>query len=85
MTHLPSLITPWARLWGIPDLPDHVQVSFSARLRRSLGRCRPATGRITLHPGLRDAAPSAPRRPLHFEHRCPVCHSVRLARRPVRH
>src|SRR5688572_26362964 len=43
----------WARLWGIPELGDRLQVNFSTRLRRSLGRCRPCEGRITLRADLR--------------------------------
>lgn len=43
-----SLIAPWAAEWGIPDLTDDVVVAFSSRLKVSLGRCNPATGRISL-------------------------------------
>ncbi|MBX6363591.1 MAG: SprT-like domain-containing protein [Gemmatimonadetes bacterium] len=158
---LRALLTAWAAAWGDAGLTDAVAISFSPRLRRSLGRCRPATGRITLRADLRDgpaarlaevlcheaahvavhrrhgraarphgpewralveaagyeprrlgvdapndragaptrsaaaepvralgtpptAAPPAPRRRYRYEHRCPVCHTVRWARRPVR-
>jgi 8-oxo-dGTP pyrophosphatase MutT (NUDIX family)/predicted SprT family Zn-dependent metalloprotease len=43
----------WGRIWGVPDLADVTTVAFSTRLRRSLGRCRPASGRITLHAALK--------------------------------
>lgn len=134
------LIRTWAHLWRVAGLETQVTVAFSQRLRRSLGRCAPAAGRVVLHPSLRDAEPSrldevlchevahvaayrlygravrphgpewrqlvelagyhaAVRAPgparlqrhtptrqatLSYEHRCPVCHSARLARRPVR-
>ncbi|MCP3980292.1 MAG: SprT family zinc-dependent metalloprotease [bacterium] len=45
----------WADVWGVPDLPDRLRVEYAPRLRRSLGRCTPATGHIRLHPALRDA------------------------------
>ena len=38
----------WARLWGVPDLPDTVTVEFSRRFRTSLALCWPAEGRIRL-------------------------------------
>ncbi|HET8656834.1 MAG TPA: SprT family zinc-dependent metalloprotease [Longimicrobiaceae bacterium] len=154
-----ALIARWAGAWGVPDLERDVSVSFSSRLTRSLGRCRPSAGRITLRSDLRlgsrdrlaevlchevahvaafrlfgpGAAPhgpewqgllaqvgfeprvrtteptssrarvriagqqllpggspaparvplSEPTRILPYEHRCPVCQSVRFARRPV--
>lgn len=142
-TGLRRLLASWATLWDTPGLEDDLTVAFSARLTRSLGRCRPATGRITLRAELRGGPPErlaevlcheaahvavfqkhgrearphgpewralvaaagfeprtgargestsaameatdespTPRR-LAYEHRCPVCHTVRLARRPV--
>lgn len=139
---LRSLVASWAELWETPGLEDAVAVTFSHRLRRSLGRCRPAAGRVTLSADLRDgpaerlaevlchevahvavyhkygraarphgpewrrlvaatgheprvrevaselgsgmptASPHPPAR-LAYEHRCPVCQTVRFARRPV--
>lgn len=49
------LLESWGRLWGVPDLASRVRVRFEPRLRRSLGRCRPADGRIALHPDLRES------------------------------
>jgi predicted SprT family Zn-dependent metalloprotease len=135
---LTAVITRWATLWGVPGISRRIEVIFSDRLRRSLGRCVPAKGIVRLNarlqlvpallvevlchevahvaayelhgqrcrphgrewkalmrtagfePSVRarptDIAP-APRPPSHraltFEHRCPVCQAVRLARRPV--
>jgi predicted SprT family Zn-dependent metalloprotease len=139
-THrLRELITTWGKLWGLPELERTVALTFSRRLKRSLGRCRPATGRIAIQARLADDDPEllaevlcheaahiaayqlfdsvddphgerwrelvrragyepsarhttqvdAPAmaagtigRYTH-EHRCPVCHSVRYARRSV--
>jgi predicted SprT family Zn-dependent metalloprotease len=134
-----ALIDRWGAEWGLPDLASSVYVTFSSRLKRSIGRCRPATGRITLHKDLlvadperlaevlchevghvaafqlfgsgtaphgpewrelvervgfqpstrtRESVPaplisSSPSTILPYEHRCPVCQSVRFARRPV--
>lgn len=50
-----NLIRKWAAVWGLPGLEGAVAVSFDARIRRSLGRCAPEQGRITLHPALRGA------------------------------
>lgn len=47
-------ISEWAGAWGTPQLPGHIRVGFSTRLRRSLGRCLPKTGEIRLHGALRD-------------------------------
>lgn len=136
---LRSLIGRWGAAWGLPDLENHVLVSFSGRLTKSLGRCRPSSGQVTLRADLKqassdrlaevlchevahvaafqlfgpEAAPHGPewrqlvvsagyppevrarevipsRSPalqrsstLPYEHRCPVCQSVRYARRPV--
>lgn len=141
-TRLERLIRPWAMRWGLPGLEHGVTVSFDPRIRRSLGRCSPGRGRITLHPALRTAppkrlaevlchevahvaafalfgptvrphgaewaalvsqagyAPATRAKPIseahrksvravrasraEYEHRCPVCQSVRFARRAVR-
>lgn len=47
----------WAELWRLPGLEDSVSIAFSSRLRRTLGRCRPAMGRITLSQDLQDQPP----------------------------
>ena len=129
----------WGATWGLPDLVSDVSVSFNPRLTKSLGRCQPSTGRITLRADLQHAdadrlaevlchevahvaafqlfgpaatphgpewqqlvasagflprsraseasvVPSRARTPfglLPYEHRCPVCQTVRYARRPV--
>jgi superfamily II DNA or RNA helicase/diadenosine tetraphosphate (Ap4A) HIT family hydrolase len=52
-TDLSGAIAAWGALWGLPGLEGQVQVEFSPRLRVSLGRARPDSGRITLHEGLR--------------------------------
>jgi DNA mismatch endonuclease (patch repair protein) len=52
-----ALVARWGALWGVPDLEQGVSVSFSTRLRRSLGRCRPSTGRVTLRADLRHGDP----------------------------
>jgi predicted SprT family Zn-dependent metalloprotease len=138
-----ALMRPWAISWGLPGLEEGVRVSFNPRLRRSIGRCKPDAGEVSLHPSLADApraslatvlchelahiaafqlygavvrphgdewttlvtmvghrpttavrastlgiqATNAPRatRPTRrrYVHRCPVCHSTRLAGRPV--
>jgi predicted SprT family Zn-dependent metalloprotease len=136
---LRGLIDLWGRLWGIPQLASTVDISYNARLRSSLGRCRPSSGRVSLSAGLREASPerraevlchevahvaafhlygpaakphgpewqalvasagfqprvrsapaaeerhsvSVPASTFPYEHRCPVCLSVRYARRPV--
>ena len=139
-SQLGVLIAKWGSAWGLPDLASSVSVSFSPRMRKSLGRCHPSTGQITLRADLRKAPrermaavlcheaahvatfrlfgpaarphgpewkklvssagfqpevrtvlPAGQRPPtrnassiLPYEHRCPVCQSVRYARRPVR-
>lgn len=138
--HLSPLMRRWTRAWGLPGLEHAVDLSFSTRLSRSLGRCSPSTGRIVLSASLRsqsgarvadalchelahvaayilyggaarahghewaqlvrdagltpharregrcvDEAVREPTRPRGsvYEHRCPVCQTVRVARRPV--
>ncbi|MEZ4416163.1 MAG: SprT family zinc-dependent metalloprotease [Gemmatimonadota bacterium] len=136
---LEPLVRQWGRRWGLPDLADHLSVRFSDRMTRSLGRCRPASGRVRLAAHLQDGpaalleevlchevahvavhqlqgrgspphgpiwrelveaagyparmrapatstatAPSRPTGPRpRYVHRCPVCHTERMARRPV--
>jgi hypothetical protein len=50
-------ISHWSSLWRIPDLPGRVHITFSPRLRASLGRCSTRTGSIRLNPGLLRADP----------------------------
>lgn len=57
--NLTALMRPWARRWGLPGLEDGVRVRFNPRLRRSAGRCSPATGEISLHPALASAPPQS--------------------------
>ena len=42
----------WSALWRTENLGRRLTVEPDRRIRRSLGRCRPASGRITLHPAL---------------------------------
>jgi predicted SprT family Zn-dependent metalloprotease len=42
------LIERWGAAWGLPNLPGSISVKVNPRLRRSLGRCNPASGRISL-------------------------------------
>ena len=65
-TTFPSLPTTaqqalvhWERLWNVPGLTDSLSVSFSSRLRTSLGRARPSSGRVILHRALLAATTSA--------------------------
>jgi predicted SprT family Zn-dependent metalloprotease len=50
-----ALVSKWAAAWRVPALPEMVSVTFSNRLRRSLGRVRPRTGAITLNAKLATA------------------------------
>lgn len=52
LSDLNSTLTHCATAWSTPDLPTSVSITFSPRLRTSLGRCRPDMGRITLHQSL---------------------------------
>lgn len=54
---LGHLIRGWAEQWGLPGLEDAVSVSFSPRLRRSLGRCVPTAGRIVVSSSLAHGSP----------------------------
>ena len=49
-------LVTWGSLWGVPDLSSRVQIQFSSRIRRSLGRCTPRAGVIRLNPTLRDVS-----------------------------
>jgi predicted SprT family Zn-dependent metalloprotease len=140
---LVALMRPWAARWGLAGLEEGVRLRYDPRLRRSVARCRPRLGEISLHPSLAAAPRSAmasvlchelahiaayqlygaevrphgeewaalvrtagqkartgvrptaldipvPRRPAKstpayraYIHRCPVCQTTRLARRPV--
>jgi SprT protein len=46
------------RVWSVPDLASSVTISISKRLKSSMGRCRPATGTVSLHQCLVDAPQS---------------------------
>jgi predicted SprT family Zn-dependent metalloprotease len=46
-----------SRIWSVPELRTTVTVKLSRKLRTSLGRATPATGRVSIHPALR-AAPA---------------------------
>lgn len=50
-------LADWGALWGVPDLELSVRLVFSARIRRSLGLCRPESGELRLHPALREGPP----------------------------
>jgi predicted SprT family Zn-dependent metalloprotease len=50
---LHDVIVGWQSTWHTPGLADLTRVTFSPRLERSLGRCVPATGRVTLTTRLR--------------------------------
>lgn len=56
-THTQAL-KRWAKCWGTPDIVRQVRISYSPRMRRSLGRVRPKSGIITLHAGLATAPQS---------------------------
>lgn len=46
------LVTEWGRLWSVSSLETQLSVTMNPRLTRSLGRCNPVTGRISLREGL---------------------------------
>ena len=50
---LHAAIVVWQSTWHTPGLADRTRVTFSPRLERTLGRCVPATGRVTLTTRLR--------------------------------
>lgn len=45
---LTQLLDNWARTWEVPNLAAIVEIRFSNRLERSLGRCKPSLGLVTL-------------------------------------
>ncbi|MBM3902547.1 MAG: hypothetical protein FJ379_10745 [Verrucomicrobia bacterium] len=49
------MLAQWAELWRAPQLAEIVAISFSTRLKKSLGRVRPATGVIRLNSRLQNA------------------------------
>ena len=50
---LHDAIIGWESVWNTPGLAARTHITFSPRLERSLGRCVPATGRVTLTTRLR--------------------------------
>lgn len=132
-------LNQWGEIWGVPDIADVVEISFSERLSRTFARCRPLRAKIVVRADLAQApyrllaevvchelahfatyqchgakakphgkewqalirkAGFEPRIRIHgpisrgkatnrhvsrvlFEHRCPVCQTVRVARRTV--
>jgi predicted SprT family Zn-dependent metalloprotease len=44
-----AAVCRFAALWNEPELPLAVTVRLSTRMRRSVGLCRPASGRIALN------------------------------------
>ena len=55
------------RRWGLPDLPARVEVTFSLRLTRRLGRALPARGQVRLSAALQGADSSLLREVLSHE------------------
>ena len=47
-------IQKFVTIWNAPWLSDFAKISFSSRLSRSLGRCKPASGEIHLNSQLLD-------------------------------
>lgn len=54
-----KLLAEWGDKWGVRALESRAEVKTAPRLKTSLGRCRPATGRITLNPILERAGNEA--------------------------
>ena len=52
----PSFLA-WARTWDLPTLPEQVAITFTRRLKRSLGRCSPADRRVRVNARLLDGPP----------------------------
>ena len=75
-TFVASALREWESVWEAPGLASSVRVAFSSRLRRSLGRASPATGRVVLHTKLRDAP-----RPRLLEVLCHEVAHIAVARR----
>lgn len=49
------VLAQWAKLWSSPRLVEIVTISFSTRLKKSLGRVCPETGVIRLNSRLQNA------------------------------
>lgn len=52
LVQLAALMHPWGCIWGLPGFERDLTLRFSPRLTRSLGRCNPAAGTLTLRQGL---------------------------------
>jgi hypothetical protein len=50
-----AVISRWTEAWGVPGLEARLELSFSTRMSRSLGRCHPERRRIRLASWLREA------------------------------
>jgi predicted SprT family Zn-dependent metalloprotease len=48
-------LSKWGKAWRTPGLAKRVRISFSTRMRKSLGRVHPESGIITLNAGLASA------------------------------
>lgn len=58
IAQLAAIVRPWGHLWDLPGFERNLIFRFSPRLTRSLGRCNPAAGTLTLRLGLpRDQIP----------------------------
>ncbi len=51
-------LAPWAKTWELPGFEQRLEISFSSRLRSSLGRCVPRTREIRLAAFLREGPPA---------------------------
>jgi len=52
---LQSSLEHWAALWGVTGLEERLTITFSRRLRSSLGRCSPVNGEVRLAAFLLDS------------------------------
>ena len=52
ITQLAALVHPWGLLWDLPGFEQNLNFRLSPRLTRSLGRCNPGAGTLTLRLGL---------------------------------
>ena len=52
MQQVAAWLEEWATLWRTADLAGRIQIEPGPRLRRSLGRCQPASGRVHIHTAL---------------------------------
>ena len=55
---LQKRVDRWYRLWGIPEPGAAVEIEFSSRITRSLGRCSPDRNLIRLASSLAQAEPT---------------------------